>query len=184
MAIKVDDAVRESGLVVPNSRVDVIISTARPGSNERVGKIILQDVLVLAAGQTVEMRDSKPVSVTTVTLALTPDQVERMVLAQTDSRIILVTRNYQDKALVKTTGATHATLFDGEAASKAVAVPKAPPRVTAPAPITSAPLPPPKLETHTVAVLRAGKLAEQHTFVRGDGAQPWTEQGPREGRQP
>jgi Flp pilus assembly protein CpaB len=38
---------------------------------DRISKIILQDVLVLAAGQTVEMRDNKPVSVTTVTLAIT-----------------------------------------------------------------------------------------------------------------
>jgi pilus assembly protein CpaB len=188
MTIRLDDAVRESGLVVPNSRVDVIVSTPRP-DGERVGKIILQDVLVLAAGQTVEMRDNKPVSVTTVTLALTPEQAERLALAQTDSKLILVTRNYHDKTTVKTSGATRAALFDGDAAPKAVAAAKPAPARAASAPAAvaapPAPLPPPPLQTHTVAVLRAGKLAEQHTFVRSDGAQPWTEQGSlREGRKP
>ena len=179
VTIKVDDAVKESGLVVPNSRVDVIVSMPlRPDSQERVGKVILQDVLVLAAGQSVEMRDNKPVPITTVTLSLTPDQAERMALAQTDSRIVLATRNYQDKGLVKTTGATRATLFDAEPAPKAAAV-KAAPAVATRAPVASAPLAPPKLDTHTVAVLRAGKLSEEHVFVRGDNSQSWTEQGPR-----
>ena len=35
-----------------------------------MSKVILQDIVVLAAGQTVELRDNKPVTVTTVTLAL------------------------------------------------------------------------------------------------------------------
>lgn len=189
VTIKVDDAVKESGLVVPNSRVDVLVSMPlRPDSNERVGKLIIQDVVILAAGQTVEIRDNKPVPVTTVTLSLTPDQAERLALAQSDSRIILATRNYQDKSIVKTTGATRATLYDAApAAPKAAVVAKAAP-AKAPAParvsVASVPLPPPPVETHTVAVLRAGKVTEEHVFVRGDRSQAWTEQGPREGKKP
>ena len=41
-------------------------------SQDRISKVILQDVTVLAAGQTVELRDNKPVTFTTVTLALDP----------------------------------------------------------------------------------------------------------------
>jgi pilus assembly protein CpaB len=188
VTIKVDDAVKESGLVVPNSRVDVLVSMPlRPDSNERVGKLILQDVVILAAGQTVEMRDNKPVSVTTVTLSLTPDQAERLALAQSDSRIILATRNYQDKSIVKTTGATRATLYEAAPApSKPVVASAAPAKAPAPAPVpvVSVPLPPPPVETHTVAVLRAGKVTEEHVFVRSDRSQAWTEQGPREGKKP
>jgi pilus assembly protein CpaB len=193
VTIKVDDAVRESGLVVPNSRVDVIVSMPlRPDSQERVGKVILQDVVILAAGQTVEMRDNKPVPVTTVTLSLTPDQAERLALAQSDSRIILATRNYQDKSIVKTSGATRATLYEAVPAAAgtttAAVVAKAAPvkkPAAPPAPVVAAvPLPPPPVETHTVAVLRAGKVTEEHVFVRGDRSQAWTEQGPREGKKP
>src|SRR5436190_4175229 len=50
VTIKVDDAIRETGFVVPNSRVDVLVSMARADS-ERIAKVVLQDVLVLAAGQ-------------------------------------------------------------------------------------------------------------------------------------
>ena len=194
VTIKVDDAVRESGLVVPNSRVDVIVSMPlRPDSQERVGKVILQDVVILAAGQTVEMRDNKPVPVTTVTLSLTPDQAERLALAQSDSRIILATRNYQDKSIVKTSGATRATLYEAVPAAAAAAtttavVAKAAPVKKTPAPpapvVAAVPLPPPPVETHTVAVLRAGKVTEEHVFVRGDRSQAWAEQGPREGKKP
>jgi pilus assembly protein CpaB len=134
------------------------------------------------------MRDNKPVPVTTVTLSLTPEQAERLALAQSDSRIILATRNYQDKTIVKTTGATRATLYDAAPAPKAVVAQAMAPRKTAVASaapsMTSAPLPPPPVETHTVAILRAGKVAEQHVFVRGDRSQTWIEQGPREGTKP
>src|SRR5204863_151501 len=117
-----------------------------------------------------------PVAVTTVTLALSPEQAERLTLAQTEGRIVLATRNYQDKAIVKTSGATRQGLLaGGEAAPATVAKVVSAKRAT-PAPIALAPLPPPKLETHTVAVLRAGKVSEQHVFVRSDGPQQWTEQ--------
>ena len=57
VTIKVDDALKESGFVSPNSRVDIVVSIAdRQRSGERTAKMILQNVLVLAAGQSVEMR--------------------------------------------------------------------------------------------------------------------------------
>ena len=60
----VDEAIRESGFILPNSRVDVLVSMAKPGAqNEKIAKVILQDVPILAAGQTVEMRDNKPITV-------------------------------------------------------------------------------------------------------------------------
>ncbi len=82
VTIKLDEAVREGGFLLPNSRVDVLVSMPKaPGSQEKIAKVILQDVTVLAAGQTVELRDNKPVTNTTVTLALTPQQTERLAVA-------------------------------------------------------------------------------------------------------
>ena len=186
VTIRVDDAVRETGFLAPNSRVDVLLSM--PKDNDRVAKVVLQDVVLLAAGQTVEIRDSKPVPVNTVTLALTPDQAERLTLAQTEGKIVLATRNYKDKAVVKTAGATRQSLLAGSEPAPArkptVVTAKAPPRPpTMPTPVAE-PLPPPKLETHSVVVVRAGKPAESHTFVRSDAAQPWVEQITPEGKRP
>jgi pilus assembly protein CpaB len=166
VTIKVDDAVKESGFVLPNSRVDVFVSiTKSENSQDRVGKLILQDVLVLAAGQTVEMRDNKPTSVTTVTLSLTPEQAERLALAQTDGRLTLGTRNLRDKGVVQTAGVTKQTLLG--VPPKSAAPPSAPK-------MASEPLPVPRVESHTVSVLRSTRVTEQ-VFIRS-ADQLWNEQ--------
>ena len=172
VTMKVDDAVRESGFVLPNSRVDVLVSMPKaPGSQERISKVILQDVFVLAAGQTVELRDNKPVTVSTVTLALSPQQTERLTLAQTEGRLTLAMRNLRDTKLVQTQGATAATLLSDGApvVARPAAAPAAAPRPVAPATVT---LPPPKIDTHSVAVVRGNKLNE-HVFTRE--GQSWVE---------
>jgi pilus assembly protein CpaB len=169
VTIKVDDAIRESGFVLPNSRVDVLVSMAKEkSSQDRISKVILQDVTVLAAGQTVELRDNKPVTFTTVTLALQPAQAERLALAQTEGKLTLAMRNLRDNQIVQTKGATAATLLSDAAPVAAVTATPTPVRM-------SAPLPPPRIETHSVTVLRGNKPAEM-VFTRDD--QGWVEQIP------
>jgi pilus assembly protein CpaB len=171
VTIKVDDAIKESGFVLPNSRVDVLVSMAKDkASQDRISKVIIQDVTVLAAGQTVELRDNKPVTITTVTLALDPAQAERLALAQSEGKLTLAMRNLRDNQIVQTKGATAASLLS-DAAVTAVAPTKS---VTRQARL-SAPLPPPRVETYSVTVLRGNKPTEI-TFTR-DG-QDWLEQIP------
>lgn len=174
VSIKVDEAVRESGFILPNSRVDVLVSMTKPGStNERIAKVILQDVAILAAGQTVEMRDNKPITVTTVTLALTPDQAERLAVAQSEGRLTLATRNLRDNQVVRTPGATQATLLSDIARPAVAAAPAtATPAARRPA-VAAAPLAAPTVEGHTVAVIRGTRLSEQQ-FVR-IGERGWVE---------
>ena len=167
VTIRVDDAMRESGFVLPNSRVDVLVSMPKAGSNEKIAKVILQDVTVLAAGQTVEMKDNKPVTNTTVTLALSPQQVERLAVAQSEGRLMLVQRNLRDTQFVRTQGATPSSLLSDVAPAPK---PEAKPTVLA----RSAPLPLPVMEKYPVAVIRGTKVSEQ-TFVRERG-NSWAEQ--------
>jgi pilus assembly protein CpaB len=169
VAVKVDDASRDSGFILPNSHVDVLVSMPRPGTSERIAKVILQDIVVLAAGQIVEMRDNKPVTVNTVTLSLTPDQAEQLAIAQTEGRIMLVTRNLRDKEIVSTSGATQATVLSGASPGRPVAAGPAPVRVS------GAPLPPPAVESHHVTLIRGGRVTEME-FVRGR-TQQWVERG-------
>jgi pilus assembly protein CpaB len=173
VTIRLDDATRESGFVMPNSRVDVLVSMPKaPGSNEKIAKVILQDVTVLAAGQTVEMKDNKPVTNTTVTLSLTPQQVERLAVAQSDGRLMLVQRNLRDTQFVRTPGATPSSLLS----DIAPASPKPEAKTVL---ARSAPLPLPEVEKYPVAVIRGTKVSEQ-TFVR-DRANSWAEQpGPKQ----
>lgn len=174
VTIKVDDATKESGFVLPNSRVDVLVSMPRrAGSQERMSKVILQDVGVLAAGQTVELRDNKPVTVTTVTLALSPNQAERLALAQTEGKLMLAIRSLRDDTVVETQGVTAATLLAGSSAPASAAA-RAPRRARSRPRVVSAPLPPVRVQTYAITVLRGGKAAEQ-VFVR-DVRHEWVEQ--------
>ena len=168
VTIKLDEAMRESGFVQPNSRVDVLVSMPRaPGSNEKIAKVILQDVTVLAAGQTVEIKDNKPVTNTTVTMALTPQQVERLAVAQAEGKLMLVQRNLRDTEVVRTPGATPSSLLSDVAS----AAPKPDAKVVV---ARSAPLPLPTIEKYPVAVIRGSKVTEQ-VFVRERG-NAWSEQ--------
>ena len=167
VTIKLDDAMRESGFVLPNSRVDVLVSMAKtPGSAEKIAKVILQDVTVLAAGQTVEIKDNKPVTNTTVTMALTPAQVERLAVAQAEGKLMLVQRNLRDTNVVQTPGATPSSLLSDVAS--AAPKPEATPVVVRPAP-----LPLPVIDRYPVAVIRGSKVSEQ-LFIRQRG-QTWAE---------
>jgi pilus assembly protein CpaB len=171
VTIKLDEAVRESGFLLPSSRVDVLVSMPKaPGSQEKIAKVILQDVTVLAAGQTVELRDNKPVTNTTVTLALTPEQTERLAVAQAEGKLMLVQRNLRDTQVVRTTGATPSSLLtDGAAATAQTSDSK--PKATV---VRSAPLPLPTIEKYPVAVIRGSKVSEQLFVRQGPGA--WAEQ--------
>jgi pilus assembly protein CpaB len=170
VTIKLDEAVRESGFLLPNSRVDVLVSMPRAsGSSEKIAKVILQDVTVLAAGQTVELRDNKPVTNTTVTLALTPQQTERLAVAQAEGKLMLVQRNLRDTQVVRTAGATPSSLLtDGAVAAP---TPEAKPTTTV---VRSAPLPLPTIQKYPVAVIRGSKVSEQLFVRQGPGA--WAEQ--------
>jgi pilus assembly protein CpaB len=169
VTIRLDDPNRESGFMLPNSRVDVLVSMPKvPGSNEKIAKVILQDVTVLAAGQIVEIKDNKPVTSTTVTLALNPHQTERLAVAQAEGKLMLVQRNLRDNEFVRTPGATPSSLL----ADVAPATPAKPEvkRVVA----RSAPLPVPSVEKYPVAVIRGSKVSEQ-VFIRQRG-ESWAEQ--------
>ena len=169
VTIKLDEAMRESGFLLPDSRVDVLVSMPKaPGHDERIAKVILQDVAVLAAGQIVEIKDNKPVTNTTVTMALTPQQVERLAVAQSEGKLMLVQRNLRDKEMVRTPGATPSSLLSDAAVGgpRAGAATKA---IVA----RSGPLPLPMVEQYSVSVIRGSKVTEQ-VFVRQRDS--WNEQ--------
>ena len=178
VSIKVDDAVKESGFVLPNSRVDVLVSLMKDRSSQvRFSRVILQDVLVLAAGQSVELQDNKPVTVTTVTLSLTPEQAERLAVAQAEGKLMLATRNLRDKGQVQTAGVSSTDLISERRLVEPPARPAPAPVARASAPVKAPrpPLPVPDVESHSVSVVRGGKISEQ-VFVKQEGER-WVEQG-------
>jgi pilus assembly protein CpaB len=164
-SIKVNEVVGVGGFIVPDSRVDVVVTTTpSPQSQEKVSKIVLEDIRVLAAGQVIEQKENKPVTVNTVTLALLPEEAEKLALAGNDGIIQLVMRNFTDNVLVMTGGSNKARLLSSyrsaplvpEAASDKGTKPR---RVSRKAPSPASASPPKK--AYTVEVIKGNKRTEE-----------------------
>lgn len=107
MAIPVNEHVGISGMILPNSRVDVLV-TLRPEATrqERTAKVFLQNMRVLSVGQ--ELRrgeDGKPITANTVTLEVTPHEAELLAVAMNEGVLQLALRGYADSDSVGTRGA-------------------------------------------------------------------------------
>lgn len=111
VSVRVDDVVGVAGFVLPDTRVDVLLTMESP-SGEPTTEVILQKVRTLAAGQEVQRdRDGKPRAVPVITVAVTPEQAETLALASSQGRIQLALRNALDTATVSTSGARMGTLL-------------------------------------------------------------------------
>jgi pilus assembly protein CpaB len=115
MSIPVDQVVGVAGFVIPETRVDVLLTIQPPGQSETVTQIILQNLTVLTAGQVTHRSDSgDPITVNVVTLMLTPEQAERLSLATSQGRIQLALRNMLDMEDATTQGARVNGLLAGQ----------------------------------------------------------------------
>ena len=113
--VAVNEVAGVAGFVAPNNRVDVVLTTPIPNNTkgENVSKIVLQNVTVLATGQVTEQKDGKPVVVPTVTLDLTPDDSEKLILAASKGSLQLLLRNIVDTDAVAGKGATIGKVLGG-----------------------------------------------------------------------
>ncbi|HEX5412682.1 MAG TPA: Flp pilus assembly protein CpaB [Terriglobia bacterium] len=101
VSVRVDDVVGVSGFAMPGTMVDVLATGTPQGADDSLTRTIIQDVRVLAAGQTVEQdKQGKPHTVGVVTLLLTPKQADQLTMASTDNRIHLALRNTIDTKVV------------------------------------------------------------------------------------
>ncbi len=120
MTVKVDDVVGVSGFIMPGSFVDVvaiIVPIAQAGAtNGPISKIVLQNIKVLASGAKIDSPENQrePAAVKAVTLQVTPEQAEKLVLAANEGKLQLVMRNYSDQEDTQTKGANKSTLLSGE----------------------------------------------------------------------
>jgi pilus assembly protein CpaB len=121
MNVRVDDVVGISGFIMPNTLVDIVVVIDPPDNDnrrERISKIVLQNIKVLANGQNLDKpKNEKEVErVRTVTLQVTPEQAEKLALASSEGRLQLVMRNSIDQGDEVTPGANKRTLLSGERA--------------------------------------------------------------------
>src|SRR5262249_55243168 len=105
-------------------RVDVIQAksggavAANPAGGSEA-ETLLEDVLVLAAGTTTTRSEDKSIQVRTVTLALTPEHVDKVVAARTKGSLSLALRGVND----------HDPIAKPKASKPAAEVAAAPPKV-------------------------------------------------------
>lgn len=114
MTIRVNQVVGVSGFVQPGDFVDVITTMSPDGEIEealgtepdRVSKITLQNIRVLAVGDHLETEGREPVEVTAITLEVLPEEAERLALASQHGNIQLTMRSRTDQTRVATPGIT------------------------------------------------------------------------------
>lgn len=115
LSVRVDEVIQVAGFVMPGTRVDVFV-TIDPGQqqNNPMTKLILQNLVVLTANQIVQTAENgEPTTATVVTLLVTPQDAERLILAATRGRIQLGLRNTLDLDSIATTGIRIPNLLPG-----------------------------------------------------------------------
>ena len=120
LAVRVDEIIGVSGFIVPDDRVDVILTTTPLGANQdtKVSKIVLQNKRVLSVAQSTEQKDGKPQLARSITLEVTPDEAEKLSLASQEGQIVLALRGLGDDSETRTIGSNKRDLLSLAAASR------------------------------------------------------------------
>lgn len=134
-AVRVNEVNNVAGFMFPGCRIDLLLTT-REG-NTTTTRIILQNVQVLSAGTKTEPDPTgKPENVGVITLLVTPEDSEKIVLAQSQGSVQFVLRNGNDSAQVDAPPVQMAQLAGAPPAPapSEVKTRRATPAVKAPAP--------------------------------------------------
>jgi len=98
VTLRSDEVVGVAGFLIPGSHVDVLVTYHTFDSPEPITATVLQNVVAIAAGHEVQPDPAgKPSDVTVVTLLLSPEDVERAVLASAQGQIHFVLRSGADQ---------------------------------------------------------------------------------------
>ena len=137
-AVKTNEVNNMAGFLFPGCRVDVLL-TLRGENNANVTRTVLQNVQVLSTGTKIEADpQGKPENVSVITLLVTPQESEKLVLAENQGSIQFVLRNGGDSAkldtpavgLAELTGIPKKPLPSEVARPRKTAVVKPPPTYT------------------------------------------------------
>jgi pilus assembly protein CpaB len=144
VSVHVNDVAGVAGFVLPGMRVDVLVTGRPPSADGSLTNTVLQNILVLSAGQTLQPdARGSAMPAPTVTLLADPDQAEILTLANSEGHIQLVLRNSSDDKIAQTTGRFVNELYGQGKRPKPVSEAMTPRRpVVAPPPVAPAPAPP------------------------------------------
>lgn len=131
VAVVTNEVNNVSGFLFPGSHVDVLVSFRQDNSKDPMTTTVLQDIQVLSTGEKLQPDpNGKPQNVKVVTLLLTPDDAEKLLLASNQGTVQFVLRNAsdQDKPATKPVN-----LKDLQGSAPVVVARRAPPAPAKPA---------------------------------------------------
>ena len=163
-SVRSNEVVGVAGFLYPGSTVDVLGTFIVPGNPNPITETLLQNVQVLTAGTQIEPDPTgKPQTVNVVTLLLSPEDSQKLLMASTQSTIQFVLRNGADQGKEN----VRPTRLDELVA---MAKPSAPPPAAAPAPgrhKVVKPVPPtPPPSVYVVEVIQ-GQTRNEQKFSSG-----------------
>jgi pilus assembly protein CpaB len=167
--VRVNDVIGVAGFIQPGMRVDVLATGRLPNSQDSVTRTVLQNVVVLSAGQVLQPEPKgQVINAQVVTLQVRPPEAEILTLTSGEGRIQLVLRNSSDTAVAPTSGAHLTAIYDGGtvAADSSVTQPVVSrhvekPPLAPPKPVVSSASPaPPPARPRTVEVIRGTTRSE------------------------
>jgi pilus assembly protein CpaB len=97
-AVRSSETIGVAGFLYPGSHVDVLATLTPQGTSTPITVTVLQGVEVLTAGQTIEPDpQGKPETVNVVTLLLSPEDSQKLLLTSGQGNIQFVLRNGNDQ---------------------------------------------------------------------------------------
>jgi pilus assembly protein CpaB len=157
LSVRVNEVIGVAGFTTPGTRVDVLVTLK--DRDQSMSRAVVSNLQVLTAGTRYDIeqaKDGKPMPSTVVTLLVTPDDAERIVLAQMTGSIMLVLRNPLDVVPTETKGVRLASLLGAPAPPPVVKNVKGVARVVVPKPEA-----PPEASIYRVEAIRAAKRSEE-----------------------
>ncbi len=142
VAVRVNEVVSVAGFVVPGTRVDVLLTGNATGGGEQQTTTVLENVAVVATGSNLERNSNgEPQNSPVITLLVSPDDAQKVTLAQSQGKIQLALRNPLDTRQHDLNATSTSVLYRGgvpaPAAPKAQKVRHATAQVAAPLPAYS-----------------------------------------------
>src|SRR6185437_11383554 len=94
MTIRVNDVTGGGGFVLPQDRVDVMLTRIGQANDTKQTVVLLQNIKVLGIDQQADEQKDKPIVAKAVTLEVTPDDAQKLTLGSSVGSLSLSLRNY------------------------------------------------------------------------------------------
>ena len=183
VSVRVNDVIGVAGFIQPGMRVDVLASGRLPNSDDSVTRTVLQNVVVLSAGQVLQPEPKgQVINAQVVTLQVRPEEAEILALTSGEGRIQLVLRNSSDNRIEQPAGAHLLAVYGAASTPARSAAMRPPQRIassgprSAASPAATTPVAPPSPpRPRTVEVIRGTTKSDVPTGPVSQTRQPETQ---------